>query len=92
MLTFVKRVDIPTFVESTNIATSISLYVAPKAFPRYIPKGKEYKIQKSSDYMLGAEQFEIYYNPNEAMTVGDLRKILGDTIDFCAKVATSLPI
>lgn len=91
-IAFKKDVEVPTFKNSKDISQTITLYIDARSFPRYFPKGKHYKIEKSSDYMLGTSQFEVYYNPNEGPTVGDLRALVGDTIELCAQISAAKPI
>ncbi len=83
-ITFTRDVEIPAFAETKAITTSVSLYINPRPYPQYLPKGKLYKVERSSDYMLGNEQFELYFNPNENATVGDLRTNTSASVELCA--------
>lgn len=91
-IAFKEKVEVPNFTESKDITQAVSIYLAPKAFARYFPQGKSYKVIKSNEYMLGAEQFEIYFNPNEARNLGDLRKMVGDKIEFCNTLSANIAI
>lgn len=84
-IVFSEDVEVPTFSASKSVAQSISLYLDPAANPRYIPKNKYYKIDRSSDYMIGTDKFEVYFNPNDSSTVGDLRDNTSGKIEICRK-------
>lgn len=91
-IAFKEILEIPNFTESKDITQTVSIYLDPKSFPRHFPKGKYYKVTKSSEYMLGADQFEIYFNPNEARNLGDLRKMVGHKIEFCNTLSANIAI
>lgn len=82
---FNEDIEIPTFTTSKSIAQNISLYLNPAANPRMIPKNKYYKVDRSSDYMLGTDKFELYFNPNDTSTVGELRDNTGGKVEICRK-------
>ncbi len=84
-IVFNEDIEVPTFTTSKSVAQNISLYLNPAANPRFIPKNKYYKIDRSSDYMLGTDKFELYFNPNDTATVGELRDNTGGKIEICRK-------
>ena len=84
-ITFNQDIEIPNFADTKIVTQTVAIYLDPKPSPRYLPKNKHYRIEKSSDYMIGTSEFELYFNPNESTTVGGLRDNTQGKIELCTK-------